>query len=115
MLSNYRSAKDIVDFSDIYARSISTRLKTHPAIAVRKEHGIVELVHHNSGYMENAIVEDILQNWNERDSLSVLTQTNEEALRVLGLLRQNRLRANLIQSYNAIKFVKSNFKLNTNN
>ena len=103
MLDNYRSAKDIVDFSDVYAKSISTRLKIHPAIAVRKEHGIVELVHHNSGYMENAIVEDILQNWNERDSLSVLTQTNEEALRVLGLLRQKRLRANLIQSNNAIK------------
>jgi len=97
MNENYRSAKSIVALSNAFAETISQRMKTAPGIAAREEPGIVQLVKHSGRYLEQPVVEQFLQTY-QGGNAAILTQTNQEALNVLGLLDHHGVRAELIQS-----------------
>lgn len=98
LLDNYRSVKKIIDLSNAFVKNIEKRMKTNPINFVRKESGNTEIVVHKSEYMENAIVEHIVSQNYKNKTIAVLTQTNEEALRVLSLLNKNNIQASLVQS-----------------
>lgn len=97
MSENYRSAKTIVALSNAFAEAIFQRMKTAQSVAVREEHGIVQLVKHSGRYLEQSVVEQFLQTY-RGGKAAILTQTNQEALNVLGLLNRSGVRAKLIQS-----------------
>lgn len=97
LLDNYRSKRHIVDLANSFADTISGRMKTSPLTAVQSDSGSVTITKHRSGNLEAPIVEEILQT-PRTGSVCILTATNEEALRVMGLLLRNNIAARLIQS-----------------
>ena len=102
MTENYRSCRSVVSLSNEFAKSISKRMKETPCEAVSDEEGIVKIIKHTSSNMEEAVVNDLLSD-NNLGKVSVLTNTNDEALKILGLLNKNGKRAKLIQSLDGFK------------
>lgn len=102
MTENYRSCRSVVALSNEFAKSISNRMKENPCEAVSDEDGIVRIIKHTSPNMEEAVVNDLLSD-NNLGKACVLTNTNDEALKILGLLNKNGKRAKLIQSLDGFK------------
>lgn len=97
LISNYRSKKSIVELSNRFVQTISRRLKNKPIEAVSEDDGIVKLIKHTSVNLEYPIVRDIMRN-KSSETVCVLTSTNDEALRIAGLLKKQNVPARLIQS-----------------
>lgn len=98
LLDNYRSKENIVAFSNVFAKRINNRIKTHNNIAVQKDNGIVKVIKHSKIGFLQAIVDQIKNSVNRNQSITVLTRTNEEASIVLSLLIKGGIKAKLIQS-----------------
>lgn len=97
MTANYRSKPNIIEFSNVFASSIHDRMKSSSVESVQEKNGIVEIVHHRGPHMEYAIVNKIKER-HHNTTCCVLTNTNFEAIQLLGLLSKNNIRAKLIQS-----------------
>ena len=97
MVENYRSRPNIVALANAFAATIQSRIKTAPIRAVQTELGTVQLVHHIRTNMEQPVVDQVYTTYHG-GTACVLTGTNDEALRVMGLLTKRGLRARLIQS-----------------
>lgn len=97
MTENYRSCPPIVTLSNAFAATIQNRMKSDPIEAIRSDSGTVRITHHTGKNMEEAVVQELLATCGAA-RCCVLTNTNDEALRLLGLLLQNGVRAKLIQS-----------------
>ena len=97
MTENYRSKSNIVDFANYFVATLSNRMKESLGQAISTEFGTVKLTHYIGNNLEDPVVKHILENDPNR-SVCVLTNTNDEALRVVGLLTKNNRRAKLIQS-----------------
>ncbi|MBQ6040343.1 MAG: RecQ family ATP-dependent DNA helicase [Oscillospiraceae bacterium] len=95
---NYRSTSEIVALANRFAETIKGRLKSEPIKAVRTDAGIVRLIRHKSSNLEYPIVQNLISNRTPGKTICVLTWTNDEALRVNGLLRQMQIPSKLIQS-----------------
>lgn len=102
MTENYRSSRAIVSLANLFARSIENRMKSEEIKAIRKEAGTVQIIHHTSAHLEYPVVEQIARTY-RGGKVCVLTNTNEEALRVLGLLTKRNIRARLIQSMDGFR------------
>lgn len=102
MTDNYRSKPNIIALSNAFAGNISDRMKTKPIQAISEQKGVVNIIHHISVNMEEGVVRN-LTSTNNTGKTCVLTHTNEEALRVLGLLYKHGKRAKLIQSFDEFK------------
>lgn len=96
MTENYRSGKNIVNFANAFAKTIQSRMKTDDGIPVRNFDGIVKITKYDSN-PEQPIVNCIIER-KHKGSVCVLTTTNDEALRVSGVLNRNNIPAKLIQS-----------------
>lgn len=97
MVENYRSCPEIVNFANQFARNITNRMKEEEGCAVNEEKGKVVLVKHNGLNIEQSIIKNILQAKNN-GKICILTNTNEEAAQLVGMLIKNGLHARLIQS-----------------
>lgn len=97
MNENYRSKANIVAFSNAFAKTLRNRMKANQAIAVQKEDGIVQLVHHSGMHLEEPVIAQVVRTY-EGGKACILTNTNDEALCILGGLLQKGIRAKLIQS-----------------
>lgn len=97
LLENYRSCPNIVELANLFAETITERMKTDPIVSVKKENGVVRLIKHSSKNLEKAVVNDIIKSAYS-GTTCVLTATNDEAYRVMGTLLKNNIRAKLIQS-----------------
>ena len=97
MVENYRSRKEIVEFSNTFVKKLRRRMKEEDGITAVEGQGHVKLVHHNCKHMEEAVVEDVINN-NNSGTVCILTGTNEETLQLMGLLTKKGCRAKLIQS-----------------
>lgn len=97
MVENYRSKPNVVALANEFATTITTRMKTNPIHAVQTQNGVVQLVRHVSTNLEEPVINHILSTY-QGGRTCVLTSTNDEALRVVGLLAKHGIRARLIQS-----------------
>lgn len=97
LLENYRSRQNIVRFSNDFVQKITGRLKNEENIAVQQEAGTVSLTKYRSRNMEIPLVRQVLTH-KAIGSIGILTNTNEEAMRIVRLLRKQNRRARLIQS-----------------
>ena len=98
LVENYRSCKEVVSLANAYAETITERMKVSPIISMSEAEGEVKLIRYNSRNIETAIVNDLLADFDGNSTACVLTSTNLEAMRVMGLLIKNGQRAKLIQS-----------------
>ena len=94
---NYRSKKNLIDFSNQFVKQIPLRLKEMPISAQQTDNGRIKIVRYKSTNLLTPLVQDILST-GLSGSVCVLTKTNEEALQVTGLLLKNGMQAKLIQT-----------------
>lgn len=103
MTENFRSSLHVVDFANALVGQLTGRLKSDPIISMNGEEGEVLVRHHASRYLYRPLVEDLLSHRGD-GSMCVLTQTNEEAVTLVGLLRKYGLTGKLIQSMDGFRF-----------
>ncbi len=103
MTENYRSAQAIVNFSNQFAQKISRRMKTAPCISMQNDSGIVQICQYQSENLEIPLVNNVVQTYNN-ERACVLTKTNDEAARIVGLLVKRGINAKLIQSVDGFHF-----------
>ncbi len=97
LLDNYRSAENIVEYANRFVKSIEYRLKSAPIISKKEIKGKVELVKCKSKNLEEPVVQQAAAALKE-GTVCILTNTNDEAFRVVGLLKKKGIRAKLIMS-----------------
>ena len=97
LVENYRSKDSIVRFANQFAKGISKRLKNREVVAVSKEKGTVCMTSHANRNMECTLTNQLKQQGTQKSSC-IMTTTNDEAFRILGLLLKEGIRAKLIQS-----------------
>ena len=123
MTENYRSLRHIVDTANYFARNIRQRIKSTPIISMSQEDGEVRIVKHpyeileKKVYMYQPILEDVTRllgsnaskeddasSRKKNETISILTQTNEEAVIMLALLHSHNIKAKLVQSMDGLRF-----------
>lgn len=104
MTENYRSQQSIVAFSNLFIQRSRQRMKTLSGIAVQKERGKVQITQYQSENMEIPLVKQVLATYHGEQAC-VLTNTNEEAARIAGLLIHRGVNARLIQSAEGFRFI----------
>ena len=97
LVENYRSRKNLIEFTNRFVKTISYRLKKSEILPVRKENGKINIVKYNTENLIIPVVNDIL-NSGLTGSTCVLTKSNDEALQIAGLLLKNGFPAKLIQT-----------------
>lgn len=97
LVDNYRSKNNLVDFANQFAAGISHRLKNTPIIANQPDDATIKIAHHTHDKLIMPVVNGLLDT-PLTGSTCVLTQTNEEALQITGLLLKSGMQAKLIQS-----------------
>lgn len=97
LIDNYRSCKSVVNFANKFVKGISERIKVEDIISVSDYQGETKLIKHNGSHIETAIVDDIVSS-NLIGTTCILTNTNKEALIIMGILKQKNISAKLIQS-----------------
>lgn len=103
MTENYRSSHRVVDFANVLVNGISGRMKKDHIISKSHNEGAVFLRHHISDTMYQPLVDDLL-NHRREGSTCILTQTNEEAVILVALLRKHGLNSKLVQNMDGFRF-----------
>jgi ATP-dependent DNA helicase RecQ len=103
MTENYRSTQQVVKFANEFVTKVNRRMKITPIASMSQDEGIVRVTRHVSALMYQPLVKELVQNQGA-GSMSVLTQTNEEAVILVALLRKHGLTAKLIQSMEGFRF-----------
>ena len=111
MTENYRSAKHVVDAANAFVKGIGRRMKLTPIVSMRHHAGYVEVTRHSAQYMYQPLIDHLIaQNTSGAQSASpaatscILTQTNEEAVMLVALLRRHDIRGKLVQSMDGFRF-----------
>ena len=97
LVENYRSKSNLVLFSNQFVEQIYNRFKKTSIVPVQKENGRIKIVEYKSDNLIIPLVDDIL-NTELTGTTCVLTNKNDDALQVTGLLNNKGLPAKLIQS-----------------
>ena len=103
MTENYRSRKSVVAFANTFAKRIQGRLKKTPIVSMSPDSGIVTIHRFLSPNMYIPLVRDFVSG-PSKGKVGLLTQTNEEAVILLALLRSHGIHAKLIQSADGFRF-----------
>ena len=103
MTENYRSSRHVVDFANAFAKGIGKRMKTAPIVSMRNAEGLVEVTRHISPYMYQPLVDNLVRHKGGGTSC-ILTQTNEEAVTLVALLRKHGIQSKLVQSMEGFRF-----------
>ncbi|MGZ3744763.1 MAG: UvrD-helicase domain-containing protein, partial [Pseudobdellovibrionaceae bacterium] len=102
LTENYRSKNNIVEYANLWARTISNRLKSEPGQAIQKSNGKISVTEYQNSNLIIPLVNAITGS-ELAGSSCVLTQTNDEATQITGLLIKKGLQAKLIQSNDGFK------------
>lgn len=97
LLENYRSKRNLVDFSNAFAEHINHRLKDNSIVAHQQDNGQIRIIRYQKRNLITPLVADLLSS-DLIGSTCILTQKNDEALQITGLLLKNGVPAKLIQS-----------------
>jgi len=97
LITNYRSNKNLVTFTNQFVDTIQNRLKQIKIIANQQGNGKIKVVRYISGNLTTPLVDDVLAT-GLAGTTCILTHSNEEAFQVTGLLNKNGSHAKLIQS-----------------
>lgn len=103
MTENYRSSRHVVDYANTFVHRIKKRMKSAPIISMTKNAGMVSITYHSSVFMYQPLVKDLITR-RGHGTMCVLTQTNEEAVILMALLRKEGLNSKLIQSMDGFRF-----------
>lgn len=96
LVDNYRSIKKVVEFSNRFVQDIPNRLKVSPIVSVTDGIGAVRIRRFKSPKLEYPVLNHI-KKYPPKGTVCVLTQTNDDALKVMALLNHEKIKAKLIQ------------------
>ena len=114
LVENYRSKSNLVAFSNQFAQQIQHRLKQTPIVANQSDNGKIKVVRYQSNNLITPLVDDIATS-DLSGTTCIITKTNEEAVKVNGLLLKNGIQAKLIQyneGFSLYNLVEVRFLLN---
>jgi ATP-dependent DNA helicase RecQ len=104
--TNYRSKNNLVQFSNLFIKNLSHRVKVDQDLVSAEPgaNGKITITKFKSSRLITPLVNDIIRQQGPSSAgttgtTAVLTATNEEALQVYSLLRQNGCNAKLLVSY----------------
>ncbi len=102
MTENFRSGSSIVNLANRFAEKIGQRMKSEPIVPVKEDAGRTLISHYECSDMCIPLVHQLLHT-RKGGSIAVLTNTNDEALQIMGLLLKHNIRAKLIQSMDGFR------------
>ena len=97
LVENYRSKSNLVALSNAFIQTLQHRLKSTPVIPIDTTNGDIRLFAYNSSNPIQYLARDVLT-YSHYGTVCVLTRTNEEALQVVGFLKEHNMPVKLIQS-----------------
>ncbi|PIF01182.1 MAG: ATP-binding protein [Maribacter sp.] len=97
LIENFRSKANLVEFTNQFVEKISHRLKETPIVPHHHELGQVKVTKYSNSNLIIPVVKNILSS-PLKGTTCVLTHTNDEALKITGLLLHKNFPAKLIQS-----------------
>ena len=103
MTENYRSSRHVVSFANAFVKGIHGRMKTNMIVSKRDNDGWVGVTYHTSQMMYQPLVEELIHK-KAGGTSCVLTQTNEEAVTLVALLRRHGVDSKLVQSMDGFRF-----------
>ena len=104
MTENYRSSEHVVNFANSFVKSIGGRMKSTPIVSMKGDTGWVGVTRYASKYMYLPLVKDLIHHYNEGGTSCILTQTNEEAVIFVAMLRKYGINSKLVQSIEGFRF-----------
>lgn len=104
MTENYRSSEHVVNFANSFVKSICGRMKSTPIVSMKGDSGWVGVTRYASKYMYLPVVKDLIHHHNEGGTSCILTQTNEEAVIFVAMLRKYGINSKLVQSIEGFRF-----------
>jgi len=115
LLENYRSPRNIVEYTNQWVTGVERRLKSNPIVPRLHENGKIKLVRYKGAQLICPLVSDIMET-DLKGSTCVLTATNDQALQIAGRLLRQGARAQLIQSnerFNLYNLLEVRYFLNS--
>lgn len=104
MTDNYRSAQHVVECANAFVAGIGGRMKRSPLRSMSQQEGFVSIHHYVARTaMYQPLVEELLAH-RGGGTIGVLTQTNEEAVILVALLRKQGVSCKLVQSMEGFRF-----------
>ena len=97
LIENFRSQKNLVEFTNQFVEKIENRFKSKSILPVQKENGKVKIFHYKSKNLIEPLVSNIISS-ELSGTTGVLTYENEHASLIANLLFQNDFAVKLIQS-----------------
>lgn len=104
MTENYRSSEHVVNFANSFVKSIGGRMKSTPIVSMKGDSGWVGVTRYASKYMYLPVVKDLIHHHSEGGTSCILTQTNEEAVIFVAMLRKYGINSKLVQSIEGFRF-----------
>ena len=104
LVENYRSKKNLVEFTNMFVEKIHQRFKITSIVPIHKDNGAICIVYYNANNFIVPLVNDILSS-DLSGTTGILTKTNDEALQITGLLLKNEMPAKLIQSNDGFNLI----------
>ncbi|RFM27039.1 RecQ family ATP-dependent DNA helicase [Deminuibacter soli] len=101
LVENYRSKANITAFANAFVQTIQRRIKSQSLIANQKDNGAIRVIRYTDRQLVTPLVNDVLSS-DLCGTTAVLTNSNEEALKVVALLCTNGRNAKLIQEGDCI-------------
>ena len=97
LVENFRSLPNLVEFTNVFVRSIGDRMKSEDIVSRHSVNGLVTIYQHASENLMIPVVDRICRAELE-GTTCLMTFTNDQALQLAGLLKRRGMPARLIES-----------------
>ena len=104
MVENYRSKKRIVDFANLFAKTIKNRIKTQDIVSMKDETGNISITKYYYPNLELPLCADFFSKQLE-GTTAILTARNESALKVVGILTKKELMQSLFNPMTKLIYI----------
>jgi ATP-dependent DNA helicase RecQ len=104
LIQNFRSRKNLVYFTNLFAKTIPGRLKTSEIFPVKNENGEIKIIRYSGGNMIIPLIKDLLSS-DLSGSTCIMTFTNDDAVIIAGLLNREGIKSKLIHTSDSFDLV----------
>jgi ATP-dependent DNA helicase RecQ len=106
LTTNFRSRRNIVEYSNYFVHLIKNRIKTTKIKPQSSIDGHIKVIRHESDVPAYQAIVDEYLNSNIKGTTAIFTRNNDEASIVYGLLGLHNVHAKLIQSFDGFSLSK---------
>ncbi|MGI6782339.1 MAG: RecQ family ATP-dependent DNA helicase [Acholeplasmataceae bacterium] len=97
LVTNYRSKKNLIWFTNRFVRRINDRIKKTPIQPINNENGTLEITEYSADDLVIPIVEDVISQ-KLKGTTAILTRENIQALNIYTQLTKKGINAKLLQT-----------------